>query len=129
MVRRPFRGLRLFRKDKRVIAVLLGIAEEQPDRQMRLKLREAVNSTINQALIESGANIKVNRETVNLTTEENPSASQKAKIGQNAKHLQQYSIQTELEEVPKSLVTVVYNTVVSEVNEYYNITGSETIIR
>lgn len=115
----------IFKDDKSII-ILLGIDGSTPPRDVRLTLQETVNQTINQALIDRGADIEITRETVHLTISKNPTRQQKELVG-NALYLQQYDVETDMEEVSQRLVNMVHNTVVDEVEELgFNITGVET---
>lgn len=125
----PLGGPRPFSKDKRTILVLVGIDGPAPPNNVQLSAQAAVNQTVNQALIDKGADIKITRQTVNLTVQENPSGEQRDALGGATLHVQQYDIKTELEEVSQALVNATHNTVVDEVrNLGFNITGTETTI-
>jgi hypothetical protein len=126
----PFGGKRPFVSNNKTIIVLLGI-DGRPikERDMRMDLQVLVNQTINQTLIDNGADIKVTRNTVSLTVGENPTKQQKNELGQRTLYVQQYDIQTELEEVSMGLVNAVHNTVIDEVEELgFNITGTSTTV-
>lgn len=113
--------------DNKSILVLIGIDGPEPPRNVQISLRESINTVINQALIDEGADIKPVRETVNLTIQENPSRRQRDELGGNTLHVQQYEVQTELEEVSQGLVNAVHNTVVEEVDNLgFNIVGTKT---
>lgn len=125
----PLGGPRPFGKDKRTILVLVGIDGPAPPPDIRLDAQETINTTVNQALINKGADIEVTRQTVNLTVEENPTPEQRQTLGNGVLHVQQYDVKTELEEVSQSLVNATHNTVVDKLNELgFNVTGTETTI-
>jgi len=122
------RELRLIDDNKKIL-VLIGIDGPEPPRDIQISLRETVNTTINQALIDRGADIKPTRETVNLNIEKNPSSRQRDELGGATLHVQQFEIKTELEEVSQGLVNAVHNTVVDEVDNLgFNVVGTKTTV-
>jgi len=121
------RELRLIDDNKKIL-VLIGIDGPAPPRDIRISLRETINTKINQALIDMGADINTNRETVNLTVEENPSRRQMQELD-GPLHVQQFEVKTELKEVSQKLVNAVHNDVVDEVNDLgFNIVGTKTTV-
>lgn len=125
----PLGGPRPFSNDKRTILVLIGIDGPEPPNDVQLSLQESINTTVNQALIDKGADIEVTRQTVNLTVAENPTREQRNALGPGVLHVQQFDVETELSEVSQGLINAVHNTVVDEVRDLgFNITGTETTI-
>lgn len=125
----PFGRRRPFVSDKRTILVLIGVDGSSPPNNIQLDLENTINSTINKALINAGANIKVTRDTVNLTVEDNPTQQQIDALGGRVIHVQQFDIKTELEEVSQTLVNAVHNTVVDKLTELgFNVEGTKTTV-
>lgn len=118
-----------FADDNKSIIVLVGIDGPEPPTDILVSLEETVNTTVNQALIDAGADINATRETVKLTTNPNPTAEQRDKLGGATLHVQQYDVKTELEEVSMELVNATHNTVVDEVSDLgFNITGTDATV-
>lgn len=125
----PFGGPRPFIRDKRTIIVLLGIDDTTPPPPVQFDLRESINGTINQTLIDAGANINKTRSTVDLTVNQQPTQEQIDVLGSKTLHVQQYDVKTELNEVSQELVNLIHNTVVERVAELgFNIIGAETTV-
>lgn len=129
MTEGPFGGPRPFISDTKTIIVLLGIDEPAPPNDIQISTEETINTTINKALIDKGANISISRSTVKLTVGENPTREQRETVGPGILHVQQFDIDTELEEISQDLINAVHNTVVEKMNELgYNIVGTKTTV-
>lgn len=129
MANGPFGGPRPFIRDKKTLLVLIGINEPAPPTRDRIEARKSVNRRINQALIDAGATISINKSTVELTVQSNPSSEQRQEFGQEIDHVQQYDIKTELDEISIDFAGRVHNTVVEELNKLnFDITGTSTMV-
>lgn len=125
----PFGGPRPFLSDARSIIVLIGIDGTPPPLDIQISTREVINDTINQALIDRGADIKITRETVELTIGDPPTDEQLDVLGERTQYVQQYDIDTELDEVSQTIVNATHNTVIDKINELgFNITGTRTMV-
>lgn len=129
MVKGPLGRELIFASDNRTIIVLVGIDGPEPPNDVLIATEDVINTSINEALISRGAEISVSRQTVDLTTTDNPSRQQMNKLGQNTLHVQQYDVETELEEVSMVLVNATLNTIVDELSDLdYNITGTDATV-
>lgn len=130
MPRGPLGGPRPFTRDKKTILVLIGANGPAPPDDVQLSAQEVVNAIVNRALIERGAKISLERQTVNLTVSSNPTPEQREAVGPGILHVQQYDISTELEEVSQGLINAIHNTVVEEVeNLGFEIEGTKTTVK
>lgn len=130
MTEGPFGGPRPFARKEKTITVLIGVDGREPPNNLQLSAQEVVNTAINQALIDAGADIEVTRQTVNLTVRGNPTQEQINELGPRTQHVQQYDVKTELKEVDQGLVNAVHNTVLDEVEDLgFLITSAKTTVR
>lgn len=129
MVEGPLGGPRPLVDDKRTVLVLIGVDGPSPPNEVQMSTEETINSNVNQAIRSGGVNIDVNRDTVNLVVEQNPSSEQIQALGDKTLHVQQYGVKTELEEIPQGLINAVHNTVVEEVRSLgFNVVGTKTTV-
>lgn len=130
MTEGPLGGPRPFAREEKTITVLIGVDGREPPNNLQLSAQEVVNTAINQALIDAGADIEVTRQTVNLTVRGNPTQEQINELGPRTQHVQQYDVKTELKEVDQGLINAVHNTVLDEVEDLgFFITGAKTTVR
>lgn len=120
---------RPFVKDKRTIIILIGLAKPAPAQHIQADARDRVNRTINKILINRGAGIDIDRSTVELTVQQNPTNEQREALGHEISHVQQYDVKTEISEVSQSLVNRIHNTVVDEMSKMdFEIVGTKTTV-
>ncbi|EGQ44235.1 MAG: hypothetical protein J07AB43_02940 [Candidatus Nanosalina sp. J07AB43] len=71
---------------------------------------------------------------VNLSVNTDPTADERRSVVEmgtlnKAQYLQQYEVQTKLEEIPQGLINAIHNTVVEIVGDLeYDITGTKTTV-
>lgn len=130
MQKRPSGIPAIFVEDNRLVMILIGLSGSTPSRNVQLSTQEKINFRFNQKLIEKGANIDIERQTVNLTVEDSPSRMQRKKLGPEVIHVQQYDINTGMEDVSQELVELIHNTVVDNVRESeFDITDTEVKVK
>lgn len=118
------RELILVDDDKNVL-VLLGIDGGVVERSRRNVLEDTVESDVIDKANE-GHNKFIKEVNLTVNTDISKPLSQKLN---DARYLQQYEVQTSLEEMPQPIVNAIHNTVVEVVDDLgYNITGTRTTI-
>lgn len=120
----PLGGPRPFASDKKTILVLIGVDGSRPPQHLALDLEQLVSDKMHASMGKP-----LNTLDVSLTIEESLSRRQRAELGEDAIHAQQYDIQSPWEEITQARVDAMHNGIVDIVREQnFKITGTKTTI-
>jgi len=104
------------------ITVIVGVDGSVPPNDLLTDLRESVAMQVNRE-----ADYNINRDTVQLTTQERPTDEQMQILGGRTLHIQTYDITLD-EQIDQAIVNAAHNTVVDKVSQLgFEISGTATV--
>ncbi len=103
------------------VTVIIGVDGSHPPRDILRNVEELVNERV------MGSSMSTGKDNVTLTTDQNPSKSEREMLGQNTMYIMKFDIFLK-NGIKGSIVNAAHNTVVDVVSSNgFNITGTATV--